>query len=354
MITRRVSNGQRSPEGFFLPTMETDKVNKVNKVNKVRRFSTWIFVPQEHDPLRPSCVLPAVTSVSPGMDASRDVATASGHSLQRCRLKAGQSCNVFATTKVTADQEFGVQILSGRKQGWSQGIQRRGHGHHRDTDHHWQMTNKKYPCEPSWTLWIAVFVNFVAFNYEAGVLDRTRMKYRVYSATIWQSFQWWSHSQGYWIGLLMYWMYWSLIGSMLCGTAVWGPAGLGKMQEAGMEGRSIHRQINTINTINTFWYRFIYRQTISDLYSHLDQFVLQISDLTARLYSSYTNESTNNASLHHENRSDQTNDHQEGAEVQQDWLDQQHYFDEISRSKRVVLRFTTRTDEHLYIYCRPG
>lgn len=234
---------------FFLPTMETDKVNKVNKV---RRFSTWIFVPQEHDPLRPSCVLPAVTSVSPGMDASRDVATASGHSLQRCRLKAGQSCNVFATTKVTADQEFGVEILSGRKQGWSQGIQRRGHGHHRDTDHHWQMTNKKYPCEPSWTLWIAVFVNFVAFNYEAGVLDRTRMKYRVYSATIWQSFQWWSHSQGYWIGLLMYWMYWSLIGSMLCGTAVWGPAGLGKMQEAGMEGRSIHIQINTINTINTF------------------------------------------------------------------------------------------------------
>lgn len=81
---------------FFLPTMETDKVNKVNKV---RRFSTWIFVPQEHDPLRPSCVLPAVTSVSPGVDASRDVATASGHSLQRCRLKAGQSCNVFATDK---------------------------------------------------------------------------------------------------------------------------------------------------------------------------------------------------------------------------------------------------------------
>ena len=94
--------------------METDKVNTVNKV---RRFSTWIFVPQEHDPLRPSCVLPAVTSVSPGVDASRDVATASGHSLQRCRLKAGQSCNVFATTKVTADQEFGVEILSGRKQG---------------------------------------------------------------------------------------------------------------------------------------------------------------------------------------------------------------------------------------------
>ena len=71
MITERVSNGQRGPDVFFA-TMETDKVNKDFELD---------FSAQEHDPLRPSCVLPAVTPVSPGVDASADVATASGHSL---------------------------------------------------------------------------------------------------------------------------------------------------------------------------------------------------------------------------------------------------------------------------------
>ncbi len=79
-------------------------------------------------------------------------------------------------------------------------------------------------------------------------------------------------------------MYWSLIGSMLCdSTAVWGPAGLSKMQEAGMEGLSVNIQINTINTFNIVSDQ--YRQIISDLYSHLDQFVLQIFDFTASWYS---------------------------------------------------------------------
>ena len=60
------------PGCFFFATMETDKANKDFGLD---------FSAQEHDPLRPSCVLPAVTSVSPGVDASADVATASGHSL---------------------------------------------------------------------------------------------------------------------------------------------------------------------------------------------------------------------------------------------------------------------------------
>lgn len=304
MITRRVSNGQRSPEGFFCQRWKRTKWTKWTKCGDFRlgflyRRNTILCGPAVCCRQWPQCHL---VWMHLGTWQLRQVIR-----FNAVDSKQAKVAMFLQPTKVTENQEFGVEILSGRKQGWSQGIQRRGHGHHRDTDHHWQMTNKKYPCEPSWTLWIAVFVNFVAFNYEAGVLDRTRMKYRVYSATIWQSFQWWSHSQGYWIGLLMYWMYWSLIGSMLCGTAVWGPAGLGKMQEAGMEGRSIHIQINTINTINQYSLIsfHIYRQTISDLYSHLDQFVLQISDLTARWYSSYTNESTNNASLHHENRSNE-------------------------------------------------
>ena len=50
-----------------------------------------------------------------------------------------------------------------------------------------------------------------------------------------------------------------------------------------MEGLSVHIQVNTINAFNIVSDQ--YRQIISDLYSHLDQFVLQIFDFTARWYS---------------------------------------------------------------------